>query len=84
MNTAKAIVILGDLAPQLKRASDPEGSKPAAAMLEYRSQLLKAWRRDLGDRSFTRGVELLENRSSRTEPMREHHRLIVFDLGGGV
>ncbi len=54
MNTAMAIVILGDLAPLLKRASDPAGSELAAAMLEYRSELLKAWMRDLGDRPFPR------------------------------
>jgi hypothetical protein len=54
MNTAMAIVILGDLAPLLKRASDPEGSELAAAMLEYRGELLKAWMRDLADRPFPR------------------------------
>lgn len=54
MNTAMAIVILGDLAPLLKHASDPEGGALAAAMLEFRSELLKAWMRDLGDRPFPR------------------------------
>ncbi|MGA2351208.1 MAG: hypothetical protein ABSF70_12310 [Terracidiphilus sp.] len=54
MNTAMAIVILGDLAPLLKRASGSEGPELAAAMLEYRSELLKAWMRDLGDRPFPR------------------------------
>jgi Glycosyl hydrolase 36 superfamily, catalytic domain len=54
MNTAMAIVILGDLAPLLKRASDPGGAELAAAMLEYRGELLKAWMRDLGDRPFPR------------------------------
>ncbi len=54
MNTAMAIVILGDLAPLLKRANDPEGAELAAAMLEYRGELLEAWMRDLGDRPFPR------------------------------
>ena len=54
MNTAMAIVILGDLAPLLKRANDPEGAELAAAMLEYRGELLEAWMRDLGGRPFPR------------------------------
>ena len=54
MNTAMAIVILGDLAPLLKRASDPEGVALATAMLAYRTELLQAWMRDLGDRPFPR------------------------------
>jgi cellobiose phosphorylase len=54
MNTAMAIVILGDLAPLLKRANDPEGAELAAAILGYRSELLKAWMRDLEDRPFPR------------------------------
>ncbi len=54
MNTAMAIVILGELAPLLKRASDPEGPELAAAMVEYRKELLEAWMRDLGDRPFPR------------------------------
>ena len=54
MNTAMAIVILGDLAPLLTRASDPEGAALSGAMLEYRSELLKAWMSDLGDRPFPR------------------------------
>jgi cellobiose phosphorylase len=54
MNTAMAIVILGDLAPLLKLANDPEGSTLVAAMLDYRGELLKAWMRDLGDRPFPR------------------------------
>lgn len=54
MNTAMAIVILGDLAPLLKHANDPEGAALAAAMLEYRTELLGAWMRDLGDRPFPR------------------------------
>ncbi|MGA7341474.1 MAG: hypothetical protein WBX18_12795 [Terracidiphilus sp.] len=54
MNTAMSIVILGDLAPLLRRAGDPEAAELAAAMLEYRSEVLKAWMRDLGDRPFPR------------------------------
>lgn len=54
MNTAMAIVILGDLAPLLKREGDPEGADLVAAMLEYRAELLEAWMRDLGDRPFPR------------------------------
>lgn len=54
MNTAMAIVVLGDLAPLLKRANDPGGAELAAAMVEYRSELLKAWMRDVGDRPFPR------------------------------
>jgi Glycosyl hydrolase 36 superfamily, catalytic domain len=54
MNTAMAIVILGDLAPLLNRESGSEGSELAAAMLGYRNELLKAWMHDLGDRSFPR------------------------------
>lgn len=54
MNTAMAIVILGDLAPLLRRASEPEGAEVADAMLEFRADLLKAWMRDLGDRPFPR------------------------------
>lgn len=54
MNTAMAIVILGDLAPLLKPANNPEGAVLATAMLEYRGELLAAWMRDLGDRPFAR------------------------------
>ena len=54
MNTAMAIVFLGDLASQLKRSNDPEAHELAAAMFEFREQLLKAWMKDLGDRSFPR------------------------------
>lgn len=54
MTPAMAIVILGDLAPLLKRANTPESSELADAMLEYRRELLKAWMRDLGDRPFPR------------------------------
>lgn len=54
MNTAMAIVILGDVAPLLQHANDPEGAVVAAGMLNYRGELLAAWMRDLGDRPFPR------------------------------
>ncbi|MGC1384033.1 MAG: hypothetical protein WA823_09650 [Candidatus Acidiferrales bacterium] len=54
MNTAMAIVILGDLAPLVKRANDPEAAELNAAMLEFRAELLKAWMLDLADRPFFR------------------------------
>jgi cellobiose phosphorylase len=54
MNTAMAIVILGDLAPLVERSSTPQGSELAAAMVHFRAQLLEAWTRDLGDRPFPR------------------------------
>jgi Glycosyl hydrolase 36 superfamily, catalytic domain len=54
MNTAMAIVILGDLAPLLKDTSGPEGAELTAAMREFRDKLLEAWMRDLGDRAFPR------------------------------
>jgi cellobiose phosphorylase len=54
MNTAMAIATLGDLAPLLKRSSDESGAELAAAMLEFRAELLQAWMRDLGERAFPR------------------------------
>lgn len=54
MTTAMAIVILGDLAPLLRRANDPQAPELADAMLQYRSELLRAWMSDLGDRPFPR------------------------------
>jgi cellobiose phosphorylase len=54
MNTAMAIVTLGDLAPLLERASNADSGELAAAMLEFRAELLSAWMRDLGDRPFPR------------------------------
>lgn len=54
MNTAIAIVFLGDLAKQLQQVGDAEARELAAAMLEFRGQLLQAWTVDLGDRAFPR------------------------------
>ncbi len=54
MNTAMAIVTLGDLAPLLARSSEPESAGLAAAMLEFRAELLDAWWRDLDGRPFPR------------------------------
>ncbi|HTS10940.1 MAG TPA: hypothetical protein VMH00_02370 [Candidatus Limnocylindrales bacterium] len=54
MNSAMAIVILGDLAPLLKRSNDTEAGELVAAMLDFRARLLEAWMRDLGDRPFPR------------------------------
>jgi cellobiose phosphorylase len=53
MNSAMAIVILGDLAAQLDRL-DPASAELTAAIREYRSQLLTAWMKDLADRPFPR------------------------------
>jgi Glycosyl hydrolase 36 superfamily, catalytic domain len=53
MNSAMAIVILGDLANALG-GNEPAAADLTAAMLEYRSQLLTSWMTDLGDRTFPR------------------------------
>ena len=53
MNSAMAIVILGDLANAFD-ATEPAASTLTAAMREYRSQLLTSWMTDLGDRAFPR------------------------------
>jgi Glycosyl hydrolase 36 superfamily, catalytic domain len=53
MNSAMAIVILGDLADAID-ARDHAASELTAAMREYRSQLLASWMTDLGDRAFPR------------------------------
>lgn len=53
MNSAMAIVILGDLAAQLDKL-DPAASELTAAMREYRTELLSAFMKDLGDRAFPR------------------------------
>jgi cellobiose phosphorylase len=53
MNSAMAIVILGDLAEALD-ANEPAAADLTSAMREYRSQLLASWMTDLGDRSFPR------------------------------
>ncbi len=54
MNTAMAIVILGNLAPLVERADNAAGTELAAATLEYRSELLLGWMKDLGDLPFHR------------------------------
>jgi cellobiose phosphorylase len=54
MNSAMAIVILGDLAHVLDAAQEPAALDLAGAMREYRAQLLGSWMKDLGDRTFPR------------------------------
>lgn len=59
MNSAMALVILGDLAAaidalHLDASHLPEASELTAAMREYRSELHAAWTRDLADRAFPR------------------------------
>jgi len=58
MNSAMAIVILGDLANALEsvldKASLADATEFIAALREYRTQLRDAYLRDLGDRAFPR------------------------------
>jgi hypothetical protein len=54
MNSAMAIVILGDLANAIDAFHDPASSELTAAMREYRAELLESFTRDLGDRAFPR------------------------------
>ena len=54
MNSAMAVVILGDLATTIDAAHDPAASELTAAMREYRTQLHEAFTKDLGDRAFPR------------------------------
>jgi cellobiose phosphorylase len=54
MNSAMAIVILGDLATVIDATHDPNAAELTTAMREYRSELQQAWNRDLGDRAFPR------------------------------
>jgi cellobiose phosphorylase len=59
MNSAMALVTLGDLATaiaalHLSGAPGSEAAELTAAMREYRSELYAAWSRDLGDRAFPR------------------------------
>ena len=49
-----AVVLLKELADRLESTGRPEAKELAAAMREYRAELLQAWNRDLGDRSFPR------------------------------
>ncbi|HKD60214.1 MAG TPA: hypothetical protein VKB47_07120 [Terracidiphilus sp.] len=53
MNSAMAIVILEELATVLD-AHEPAAAELTAAMREYRTELLSAWMKDLGDRAFPR------------------------------
>ncbi|MGB6728739.1 MAG: hypothetical protein WBE74_22800, partial [Terracidiphilus sp.] len=54
MNSAMALVILGDVANAIDALELPEAAELTAAMLEYRSELHVAWNRDLGSRDFPR------------------------------
>ena len=54
MNSAMAIVILGDLASAIEAFHLPDAAELIAAMREYRSELLTAWNRDLANRDFPR------------------------------
>ena len=57
LNTALAIVVLGRLAPELRRLS-PDAGPLADAMAAWRGELLAAFIRDLGDRAFPRRAYL--------------------------
>jgi cellobiose phosphorylase len=54
MNSAMAIVILGDLAAAIDALHQPDASELTAAMREYRSEIQVAWDRDLDERAFPR------------------------------
>jgi hypothetical protein len=54
MNSAMALVILGDLANEIDALKLPVAGALIAAMHEYRKELLSAWNHDLGDRDFPR------------------------------
>jgi cellobiose phosphorylase len=54
MNSTMAIVGPGELAMIFSGIQETAASELAAAMLEYRGELLNSWLRDLGDRSFPR------------------------------
>ena len=56
MNSAMAVVILGDLATAIDGLHDPAASDLTAAMREYRTQIYEAFMRDLGNRDFPRRV----------------------------
>ncbi len=64
MNSAMAIVILGDLAAILEKTQLPGTSELIAALREYRAQLLAAFLRDLGDRAFPRRTYLWTDAAS--------------------
>ncbi|MCL2659122.1 MAG: twin-arginine translocation signal domain-containing protein [Acidobacteriaceae bacterium] len=53
MNSAMAVVILGDLAETLRRYAKPDDARELeAAVTQYRAQLLKAYLDDWGSRPF--------------------------------
>lgn len=54
MNTAMALVFLRDLQAHLRGVSSSQGVELADAVLAFRTELLGAWMRDLGDRPFPR------------------------------
>jgi hypothetical protein len=54
MNSAMAIVILGDLSNVIDEIKLPEADELTSAMREYRAELLTAWNRDLAKRDFPR------------------------------
>jgi Glycosyl hydrolase 36 superfamily, catalytic domain len=54
MNSAMAIVILGNLATAIDALNDPAATELTGAMREYRTQLHDAFMHDLGDRAFPR------------------------------
>jgi len=54
MNTAMAVVLLKELPDRLESTGRSEAKELAAAMREYRAELLQAWNHDLGERSFPR------------------------------
>ncbi|MGB6973916.1 MAG: hypothetical protein WBD67_04455 [Terracidiphilus sp.] len=54
MNSAMALVILGDLASAMDALQLPETVELTAAIREYRSELHASWTRDLDDRAFPR------------------------------
>jgi Glycosyl hydrolase 36 superfamily, catalytic domain len=54
MNSAMALVILGDLASAMDALQLQDAVELTAAMREYRSELHAAWNRDLDDRAFPR------------------------------
>ncbi|HEU5352718.1 MAG TPA: hypothetical protein VFU55_14085 [Terracidiphilus sp.] len=54
MNSAMALVILGDLSSNLDAFPSPQAAELAAAMREYRAELHAAFARDLDDRAFPR------------------------------
>jgi len=63
LNTAMAIVLLKELPELLHKSRNNLSAPIAAAMLEYRAELLQAWLRDLGNRRFPRRAWLGNNES---------------------